>query len=63
MHACTHNLQIELMKLIDEIHSIFDLEYENLESKFWTFLRFTHEKLGILSIEWHICQKITILTI
>ena len=26
---------IEFMKLIDEIHSIFDLEHENLESKFF----------------------------
>ena len=26
---------IELMKLSDEIHSIFDLEYENFESKFF----------------------------
>ena len=29
---------IELMKLIYEIHSIFDLEHENLESEFFSFL-------------------------
>ena len=27
---------IEFMKLIDEIHSIFDLEHENLESNFFS---------------------------
>ena len=30
---------IELMKLSDEIHSIFDLAYENFESKIFPFLR------------------------
>ena len=27
---------IEFMKLIDEMHSIFDLEHENLDSKFFS---------------------------
>ena len=76
------------MLLSNDIHLIFDLEYENFESKFfsifekkiaikiqlrpccrlkfqfWNFLLYTHKKLVILSIQWHIAnQKIPTLTI
>ena len=38
---------IELMKLSDEIHSIFDLEYENFESIFFHFWeKLCHQNLA-----------------